>query len=153
MSIKVKIKDIVEALEFQMDEYSTLLHIKTGIVVSVANHILGKAEDGEYDEVEDLDEEEKIAYDIVENWEDYESLPTPFDINEYEMIEGFCLTISNDVKKDRLLRAIQGKGAFRRFKDTAFDLGLIEDWYTYRENCYKQIAIEFCEELDLEYKE
>ena len=153
MSVKIKIDDIVEGMEFQMEEYSTLLNTKSGIVVSVPNHYLGKAEEGEYDDVENLDEEEKIAYDIVENWDDYEDLPTTFDINEYKMIENFCFTINNEVKKDRLLRAIQGKGAFRRFKDTAHDLDLIQDWYTYRENCYKQIAIEFCEGLGLEYKE
>ncbi|WP_026909282.1 UPF0158 family protein [Paucisalibacillus globulus] len=153
MSIKVKIDDIVEGLEFQMDDYSTLLNTKTSKVVSIANHYLGKAEDGEYDEAEDLDDEEEMAYDIVENWDDYEDLPSTFDINEYEMIEDFCFTISSEAKKDRLLRAIQGKGTFKRFKDTAHDLGLIEDWYKYRENCYKQIAIRFCEELDLEYME
>ena len=47
---------------------------------------------------------------------------------------------------------MQGKGAFRRFKDYCFDVNIIQDWYKFKEERYKQIAIEWCEQNDLKYK-
>jgi hypothetical protein len=57
-----------------------------------------------------------IAIDVVENFEYYLELPNKYDVNEYEIMEEFCLTVSDQRKQDSLLRAIKGKGAFRRFK-------------------------------------
>ncbi|MEH7302773.1 UPF0158 family protein [Neobacillus drentensis] len=54
-------------------------------------------------------------------------------------------------KQDCLLRAIKGKGAFRRFKDNIIDLGLEDQWYSYRSKCYKEIAIEWCRENNIEF--
>ncbi|MFB9762566.1 hypothetical protein [Ectobacillus funiculus] len=41
-------------------------------------------------------------------------------------IEDYCRTVSDHVKRDTLLRAIKGKGAFRRFKDKIIDLDIEE---------------------------
>ncbi len=57
----------------------------------------------------------KLAYDIVESFDKYASLPTSFDIHEYDMMERFCYSLSDQKKQDILLNAIRGKGAFRRF--------------------------------------
>ncbi|GGA66312.1 UPF0158 family protein [Ornithinibacillus halotolerans] len=151
MGPKVKISDIVDGMEFQMEEYFTFLHIPTGKVVSISEQYLGKAEEGEFDGVEDLEEEERLAYDYMENSNVFVELPTRYDINEYRIIQDFCYSIDNRMIKDRLLRVIEGKGAFRRFKDAAHHLAVIQDWYTFREQRYKEIAIRFCEEFDVEY--
>jgi hypothetical protein len=52
--------------------------------------------------------------------------------------------------KDRLLRAINGRGAFRRFKDEVFELGVREDWFNYREEKLKALAIKWFRALDIE---
>ncbi len=41
-------------------------------------------------------------------------LPTSFDINEYSIMEDFVYSLQES-KRDRLARAISGRGAFRRF--------------------------------------
>ncbi|MFD1850914.1 UPF0158 family protein [Oceanobacillus bengalensis] len=153
MRVKVKLGDIIEDMAFQSVEHTSFLNVKTGEVVFVSHDNIRKADDGDFDDLEGLDDEEKVAIDVVENWENYTELPTSFDINEYQMIEDFCYRVKDGKKRNILFRAIKGKGAFRRFKDNAFDLGLIEDWYTYRDECYKQIAIDFCEGLGLDYVE
>ena len=51
-----------------------------------------------------------------------------------------------------LVRAIKGRGAFRRFKDTAIDVGAIDDWYEFRDNCYKSRAEDWCRDHDLEWE-
>lgn len=81
------------------------------------------------------------------------SLPSEFDINEYNMMEEFCFSVQDSKSQEALLRAIRGKGAFRRFKDKVFNVGLEQDWYDYRDKCYRQIVIDFCEQNDLEYAE
>ena len=58
----------------------------------------------------------------------------------------FIETLDNLEIKDNLHRLIQGKGAFRRFKDYCFDENIIQDWYKYRDERYKEIAIEWCKE-------
>jgi len=153
MDPKVKISDIVDGMEFQMEEYFTFLHIPTGKVVSISEEYLGKAEEGEFDGVENLEEEERLAYDYIENSDVFVELPTRYDINEYRIIQDFCYSIDKRMIQDKLLRAIEGKGAFRRFKDVASHLGVIQDWYSYRDQRYKEIAIRFCEEYDIGYME
>lgn len=155
MGIKVKLSDIIDDMEFQSDEHTSLLNIKTGKVIFMDNTFLRKAEDEEsFDHMNEwMQEEMKVAYDIVEHDDNYRELPTSFDINEYQMMEDFCFTVKNEKMRNRLLRAINGRGAFRRFKDTAIELNIIDDWYDYRDEEYKQIAIDYCKDLGLEYVE
>lgn len=99
---------------------------------------------GEY---EDLTEDE-----IDELFEASIILPTQYEINEYQIMLDFIDTLDNLEIKDNLHRLIQGKGAFRRFKDYCFDENIIQDWYKYRDERYKEIAIEWCKENELKYK-
>ena len=66
-------------------------------------------------------------------FEDYISLPENFEINEYQMIEEFILNLPAGNSQKVLAHAIQGKGAFRRFKDKLYDLNLEKHWYQYRD--------------------
>ncbi len=79
----------------------------------------------------------------------YEPLPSKYDINEYEMMESFSYLMQKEVK-ERLLRAINGRGAFRRFKDEIFELDVREDWFKYQELCLKEVAKSWSQELDFE---
>ena len=47
--------------------------------------------------------------------------------------------------RDALLDSIHGAGAFRRFKDTLYRLGIEEDWYKYRDHALEEMAIEWLE--------
>ena len=67
-----------------------------------------------------------------------------------KIIEG--LEMVDDNIKDTLNRLIQGKGAFRRFKDYCIDVNIIQNWYGYREQRYKDIAINWCRENNLKYE-
>ena len=52
------------------------------------------------------------------------------------MMERFIYTIPSELIQSRLEELIQGKGAFRRFKDAIFNLGITEEWYKFRDECY-----------------
>ena len=98
-------------------------------------------------EVENLSEDE-----LDELFEKSIILPKQYEINEYQIMLDFIDTLDNLEIKDNLHRLIQGKGAFRRFKDYCFDVNIIQDWYKFKEERYKKIAIEWCEQNDLKYK-
>ena len=92
-------------------------------------------------------------FQYVENFEEYLELPSSFDINEYEFMRDFCFLVEEEPAKNDLLSAIQGRGAFRRFKDRVACLGMLDEWYQYRNGRHRTIAVEWCEENGVEYRE
>ena len=136
--MRVKLSDIIDAIDM-LDQYSEgFLDKETG-EVEVVNEMFM-----------DRDEQEEI-YDRLDEHGFYR-LPTSFDINDYEVMEDFIYT-QPDSMRERLSSAIQGKGAFRRFKDAVIDTGLDKAWYDYKDNAHKRKAAEWCSENGIEYEE
>ena len=69
------------------------------------------------------------------------------------MMEEFIYDLPAGRAQDALDAAIRGKGAFRRFKDRLYDFDLQEKWYKYRDDCYEQIARDWCERFGIEIEE
>lgn len=115
MSTPIKIQSIIEELEMQFDESQTFLNKNTGEIVFVKLEELRAAEDEEpFDHLPDWEQEDrKIAIDVVENFEDYLGLPTKYEVNEYEIMEEYCLSVSDHVIRNKLLGA-QGKGSIQK---------------------------------------
>lgn len=155
MDIQVKLTNIIEEMEMQFDELRTFLNSITGEIVSVRLDDLNAAEaETSFDHLPEWQQEDMIiAIDVVENFENYIELPTKDEINEYDIMEDFCLAISDQRKQDTLLRSIRGKGAYRRFKDTIIELDIENEWYAYRGEQFKQIAIEWCQDNHINYIE
>jgi len=151
----VKLQSIIEELEMQFEESRTFLNIETGEIIIVTSEELIAAEEEEpLDHLPDWQQEDrKVAIDVIENFENYKELPTKYEINEYEIMEEYCLTISDQVKRDTLLKAIKGKGAYRRFKDKIINFDIEEQWYSFRDERYKEIAIEWCQDNNVDYIE
>jgi hypothetical protein len=153
MNIQVKLKDIIEEIEIQFEESRSFLNIKTGEIMLVTSEDLRAAEDEKpFEHLPEWEQENRMtAIDVVENFENYIELPTKYEVNEYEIMENFCLTVSDQRKQESLLRAIKGKGAFGRFKDKIIDFEIENQWYSYRDECFKQIAIEWCQENKINF--
>ena len=149
-ALRVKLSDLIEGLEFQSDERPSFLNLTTGEVVAITDEELRAAEENaplegfpewQHDAI-------RIARDIVET-DHYLPLPDRFEINEYSIMERFCLSVDYDDLRDDLCDAIRGRGAFRRFKDRVQVYGMAEDWYRYRDEALREIAIAWCEEHDI----
>ena len=130
------------------------LNTTTGEVVYVTTEELRAAEEEQL--LEDFPAWQhdaiRIARDIVET-DHYLPLPDRFEINEYRMMERFCLSVEDDDLRDDLCDAIRGRGAFRRFKDRMQAYGMAEAWYQYRDEALREIAMGWCEEHGLRYTE
>jgi len=83
---------------------------------------------------------------------DYLALPDQWKLHEYRIISDFCWAQTDDEIRERLLEAIKGKGAFRRFKDRAYDLGVIDQWYEYRYARFEAFMVEWCKESGVDYE-
>lgn len=131
----MKLSEIIDGLEMTSDIVDSYYNPKTGNIF-LSN--IGDFEDLNEDELDDLFRESII-------------LPSRYEINEYQMMKNFIESVEDSLLYNKLLIAINGKGAFRRFKDTCINLGIIDDWYKYRDQKYKVIAINWCLNNNLEY--
>ena len=152
MSLRVKLEDIIEGLEFQSDESQSFLDKRTGQVVLINDYELRTAEDNEpIEDFSDWEQDQvRIAKEIIDETGDYIPLPSKFDIHEYSIMERFCLSLNDAETRNILCRLIKGSGAFRRFKDAIQEYDIADDWYKYRNNALREIAIEWCQENAIE---
>jgi hypothetical protein len=155
MGFPVKLSDIIEVIVFQSDEISSYLNKKTGEIVTLTEDDIKAAEN--QDTLEEYPEWQheniKIASHFLDHEEDFIGLPTKYDVHEYQIMERFCLSLKNRGISEALYRAIKGKGAFRRFKDDIIRFDIEDDWYKYREEAMKQVAIDWCELNQIEFKD
>ena len=98
------------------------------------------------------EENQKLANMIENDSERYLSFPSQDEIRPYDMMEDFIETLPPGKAEEKLAEAIIGKGAFRRFKDTLYDLDLSDSWYKFQDEAYRQLAIDWCEENNLEWE-
>jgi len=150
MNPSAKPSELIDALEFESEESVTRFDRQTGRIVSVDRHILSAFEEGEEDELGDLPDWQKegleIARAVAEDaGERFIDAPDKFDFHEYRHRERFIGTVENAQAVEELWRAIKGKGAFRFFKDTARRLGLLDQWYRYRDAAVKEHIIAWAE--------
>jgi hypothetical protein len=154
MAITVKLKDIIDEMEIQSDFHSSYLNKKTGKIVMVTDDYFRVAEDE--DDLSDYPEWEqeaiKLAEEVLES-DDYIELPTKFDIHEYSIMEKFCLSLNDEELSGKMYHSIKGKGAFRIFKDNIYEYGIEKDWFKYRGEAFKRIAIDWCEDNNIPYVE
>ena len=155
MAIRVKLDKIIEGLEFQSDEKHSFLDKKTGEIVLISDSEMRAAEDD--DPIDDFPDWEqdlvRIAKEIIDETGNYIELPTKFDIDEYCIMEKFCLSIDDSEMCETLYNLIKGSGAFRRFKDAVHEYDIADDWYKYRSDALKEIAIEWCKENGIDFDE
>jgi hypothetical protein len=60
--------------------------------------------------------------------------------------------VDEDIR-EKMDEAIQGRGAFRRFKDGIVEHGIDKHWYKYKESKINELVIEWCKEHDIEIQE
>ena len=137
--MKVSIDKIVEGLEFCIDDNEYYYH-------TVTNDTFFTSSYGNSYDADNMSEEEiEMMFDV--------SIPLPSqrEINEYSMMEEFAENIEDEQKQYVLNGALNGTGAFRRFKGCIYDLDLENDWFKFRDKKYKDIAINWCQDNDLDY--
>jgi Uncharacterised protein family (UPF0158) len=154
MSKPIKLEFLIDEMESQFEEVNYYLHRDTRAVVAVTEEIFIKVEDEE--PIDELEDWEQIEYtqvlDILAHPSHYLEFPDRDEINEYRMMENFSYSLDEGHTKERLISAIQGRGAFRRFKDQVDQLGKREQWFAFRKECYREKAVRWCEYHEVGYE-
>jgi hypothetical protein len=152
MAPRVALRDLIAGMQSQSDTMTFYLHVQTGEVVPVSEEDLFSAEvEDEPGEQAEWEVEARAVARAAAAGEGYIALPDRLEIDEYRMMERFARGVRGEGAGARLLRAIQGRGAFRYFRDTVRELGLADEWHAYRDRAYEEIAIAWCEENGIEY--
>ena len=118
--MKANLRDLIGEMESQDSESTAYFNIQTGQALTLLEEdMAGTDESFLMDEVPAwMQDRADLVKDVLESG-NYLELPSQWDINEYQMISDFCRAqVSGNVQIE-LLDAIRGRGAFRRFKDTA----------------------------------
>lgn len=126
--MEICIEDIADALEMCMDGWEQFLNIKTGEIASLSDG-MWVDRDGE------LEEE-------IESSTFYVRLPNQYEINEWHIMEEFAEAIPSEWKREKLMRALHGKKAYRRFKDEIINLDVEDEYYAFRFLVFCKIAKE-----------
>lgn len=99
---------------------------------------------------EQLEEIKAIFEDTEER---YQRVPEVWSDEAYEIMVNFIRTVRNNRIADALWNAIEGRKPFRRFKDALHRYPeLLDAWYTFEEEAYREIAKEWLNSLDIEVK-
>lgn len=137
--MKLKLDDVVEALGISSDESAYYYNKETGQLVFVMDPIFGC-------------NDQALLDDLEENEDKYIRLPSKYDINEYSLMKEFIRDFPPGKVHNRLERAIRGKGAFRSFKDAIYDLKIEKQWYDCKDEEYRKIAAQWCQDNEIEYE-
>lgn len=140
--MKVKLQDVLEAMSFTNPETEYYYSTETEEVLMI------------FDGMVNGDDDSELLEEIEDGFiEDYIPLPGQYDIDEYSMMENFIYELPEGKAQDELENVIHGRGAYRRFKDKLYNLGLEQKWYKYKDSAYEKIAREWCERNSIEIVE
>jgi hypothetical protein len=138
----VSLKDVVDAMDLPNNEWTSYLNPKTGEIVTVTDEDRRLVEDEDLNE-EDLAEWQRESLPKVrEALEsgDFVALPDKFEIHEWAIMEDFSISQASAARRDELLDAIHGAGAFRSFRSAIRRLGIEDEWFRFRQLAFEEIA-------------
>ncbi|MDH4164421.1 MAG: UPF0158 family protein [Nitrospirota bacterium] len=128
-------------------ERSGYLDTETGEVIDMPDDIMRAVEDGETESaLVEWDEELEATADRILSDDQNRYLPIlKRESREgYEIMVSFTGTVTNTSLKEKLSIALDGKGAFRRFKNVLDQHpGELERWYKFKDDWMRDEAIQW----------
>lgn len=146
--LKVDLSEFVFEMELGDNmERSGYLDTETGEIIDMPDDIMRAVEDGKNESASvEWDEELAETADKILSDEKSRFLPIPKRESHegYEIMVSFAETVTNKGLKEKLSVALDGKGAFRRFR-SALDQhpGELERWYTFKDDWMRGEAIQW----------
>ncbi len=154
--MKPKLSEIAESMACQSENIQAYLNRETGKIEMLNEELLTELADT--DNPEDTldmyggDEKDGELAHAIEHGQKWLALPSKLDINDYRIMENFCGTQQNSDLRNMLQKAIHGRSAFRKFRATVVQAGLLETWYAFKNDAYLEIARDWCEENRIEWE-
>jgi hypothetical protein len=152
MSLPVKLKDVVDALEATSEFSMYFLDKRTGEIVMLTDEEWEAADADELiSTYPEWQREVILKAREIQKSEDFVELPDRAEIDEYEIMERFAHEYEDQRASAELLRSIKGKGAFQRFKAAISELGIQQKWYDFRASELEEIAADWLDSEEIPY--
>lgn len=136
----------------------TLFDTETGEIVSIPNELMSALESDDEEALQDLPDWEKelieTAESIISNESGrYVDIPRKPSFEAYNLMVEFTNTVKNRPLREKLNIALDGKGAFRRFKNVISDYPEEEKrWFTFKNKKLREEVVEWLNDLGIEPK-
>ena len=153
-SLNINLDELADAMDqLDRDLNEWYLDTQTGKVVLVDTESIDLEEDEEEldEDAPDWQKDERETARLdKENPDRFVNIPENDRHEAYRLMEDFIATVRDDRANDLLARAIEGKGAFRRFKDTLSEFPVIrQQWFDFEAARKRQWAEEWLESIGL----
>jgi hypothetical protein len=171
--LKVDFDEIQKAMEDVVrDSFDYFLDLRTGEVIVLSEDILDKVGarlyDGDFDVIGDdieyiefseepilpswmEDEVELVMNVILEKNGRYDRIPERQSTEAHQVMLEFLETVEEPVLKEELAHALDGKGAFRRFKDILrYNPKERKNWHGHNARAMKKVITEWLKSLEVE---
>ena len=134
-SLKINLDELCSAMEDSSYEHEHYLDLKTGEILRVS----------EYADDEDT---EKLRHEIDRNSARYEQVPRAESHEGYGYMVEFIATVKDEHLAELLEVAINGQGAFRRFKDVLLRYPEErERWFQFKDERLEERALEWLDDI------
>jgi len=173
-TLKINFDEVQKAMEDVVrDTFDYYLDLETGEVAAFAEEILAEARsrlyDSDFDEIDDdteyveFDEEPELpewmldeielALEILLDEERFIRIPERSSAMAFEAMAEFVDLVEDPSLKEELHAALDGKGAFRKFKDTLIDYPKErKKWHGYNAKAMKNEITEWLTSTGIELK-
>ena len=152
--LKVDLEEIGDHMQDQ-DRYDIDFYLdkETGEVIIIDVNILRGLEDGET--MEDLPdwqrEQVKIAEEILSNSDNYIRIPEKPSYEGYDLMVEFAEGVKDESLREKLAIALDGKGAFRRFKNVLLSYPKYrERWFEFKQQRMNEEVTEWLNSIGIE---
>ena len=125
MVMKIPLQQVIEAIEMADDAFTAFWDSKTGETVYLDDGLISGMRN---EELENLLETES---------ERFYRFPSKWDIHEYSIMEDFIDSLTPGGIQD----------------DKLYFYGIEQQWYDFRDNAFRELAIRWCRDNELEYTE
>ena len=136
-ALNINLDELCEAMEDSSYENEYFLDLETGEILFISDY----TDDEETGELKDRIEEDSDRYERIPKAESHEG---------YQDMVDFIATVDNEHLVELLEVAINGKGAFRRFKDVLLNYPEErERWFKFKDERMEERVLEWLDDIDV----
>jgi hypothetical protein len=136
-TLRIDLDELCDAMENSSFENEYFLDLETGEIIFISEYM-------------DDEETERLKDQIEEKFDRYERIPKVEPHEGYGDMVGFIAIVENERLAELLEVAINGKGAFRRFKDVLLNYPEeSEKWFKFKDDRIEERAREWLDDIDV----
>jgi len=136
-TLKIDLDELCSAMENSSYEHEYYLDLDNGEILFLSEYM-------------DDEETRKLKDQIEEDFDRYERIPKAESDEGYEDMVDFIATVKDEHLNELLEVAINGKGAFRQFKDVLLNYPEErERWFQFKDDRTQERALEWLDDINV----